>query len=67
MRERDSDDDLEAQGSDLDQMIAMLERSEIDYDVDHEDEEETIVDINGSSRMTFNEEGELLAITLIPN
>ena len=64
---KERDEDLEAMGSDLEQMIAMLEKAEIDYDADYEDEEETIVDIDGNTRMTFNENGDLLSVTPIPN
>lgn len=64
---KDRDEDLEALGSDLEQMIAMLEKAEIDYDADYEDEEETILDIGNDTRMTFNEDGDLLTVTQIPN
>lgn len=64
---REKDEELETIGSDLEQMIAMLEKAEIDYDVDYEDAEETILDVEGVSRMTFNEDGDLLEMTLIPN
>ena len=64
---KDRDDELEGLGSDLEQMIAMLEKAEVDYEADYEDEEETILDINGNTRMTFNEDGELLNVTPIPN
>jgi hypothetical protein len=65
MSERD--DELESVGSDLEQMIAMLEKAEIDYEADYEDEEETILDINGATRMTFNEDGDLTSVNLIPH
>ncbi len=64
---KDRDEDLEAIGSDLEQMIAMLEKAEIDYDADYEDEEETILDIGNDTRMTFNEDGDLLTVSPIPN
>ncbi len=64
---KDRDEDLEALGSDLEQMIAMLEKAEIDYDADYEDEEETILDIGNNTRMTFNEDGDLLTVSQIPN
>ena len=66
--------DDEAPGSDLDQMVAMLERSEIDYveQVDEGGEEEngevlTILDINDTVRMIFDEDGGLLELNPIPN
>ena len=65
-------------GSDLEQMIAMLERSEIDYlhQYDGEDSEEgeeelslddlgSHIDINDSVRMVFDADGNLLEVKLI--
>lgn len=66
-----SDHEKEEQeiGNDLEQIVAMLERSEIDYYQDEdgdEDEQVTIVDINDSVRMVFDEEGELLSVSPLP-
>ncbi len=66
MREK-GDEELETVGSDLEQMIAMLEKAEIDYDVDYEDAEEVVLDIDSVTRMTFNEDGDLLTVGLISN
>lgn len=65
MKERD--EELETVGSDLEQMVAMLEKAEIDYNLDDEDEEDQALDIDGITRATFNEDGDLLSIGLIPN
>jgi hypothetical protein len=59
-------------GSDLEQMIAMLEKSEIDYSeedgsIDEDEEQFTIVDVNESVRMIFDDEGDLMEINPIPN
>lgn len=65
-------------GNDLEQVIAMLEKSEIDYvhQYDGEDGEDddldldelgSYIDVNDTVRMTFDEEGNLLEINPIPN
>jgi len=58
-------------GSDMEQMIAMLEKAEIDYteddDGDSDEEVFNIIDINESVRMVFDEDGDLLEINPIPN
>jgi hypothetical protein len=57
-------------GSDLELMIAMLEKSEIDYTEDEDGEDEdlsTTVDINDTVRMVFDEEGNLIEVNPIPN
>ena len=54
MKERD--DDLESVGSDFEQIIAMLEKAEIDYEIG---EDESTVQINGEIHFAFTEEGDL--------
>lgn len=64
-------------GSDLEQVIAMLERSEIDYvyQYDSDDAEDGLnldelgsyVDANDTVRMSFDEEGNLIEINPITN
>jgi thiamine phosphate synthase YjbQ (UPF0047 family) len=72
MRERDEEE--QEVGSDLEQIISMLERSEIDYlhqyegeDSDDVEEMGSYVDINDTVRMSFDEEGNLLEVNPIPN
>lgn len=66
-------DESEELGTDLEQMKAMLEQSEIDYNEDYldedgdEDEAFTVLDINDTVRMIFDEEGTLLEVSPIPN
>jgi len=52
-------------GSDLEQMIAMLEKAEIDYYKDEEEHEHELVTLiinDDSIRMYFNEDGDLVEI-----
>jgi hypothetical protein len=62
-KKRDEEDEAEGLGSDLEQMIAMLEKAEVDYekteDVDDGDEETRLV-INDNVFAQFDEEGNLL-------
>lgn len=64
MRERDEDDSMVEEGSDLEQILAMLERSEIDHEMDSDDEESTIY-VNDKVEMVFDEDGNLLNINAI--
>lgn len=69
----------EETGNELEQVIAMLERSEIDYVHQYEgedgsedeeldlDELGSYIDVNDTVRMFFDEEGNLLEINPIPN
>lgn len=71
--------DNQADGTDLEQTIAMLERSEIDYLHQYEGEEladsddidlddmGSYVDINETVRMSFDSEGNLIEVNPIPN
>ena len=61
------DEESESIGSDLEQMVAMLEKAEVDYELDDEDEEEQILTINDSTQMSFNEDGDLLSVDTISN
>jgi hypothetical protein len=62
-----SEEERDLIGSDLDQTIAMLERTEIDYEEDSEDEGYTAININESVRMLFDEDGILLEVNPILN
>jgi hypothetical protein len=64
-KRNDEEDGAESLGSDLEQMIAILEKAEIDYekteDADDGDEE-TILVISDDIYAHFDEEGNLLSM-----
>jgi hypothetical protein len=65
-KKRDEDEDgPESLGSDLEQMVAMLEKAEIDYDQDTEDEEETKLIIQDEQIFRFDEDGNLVSTDVI--
>lgn len=67
----------EEMGSDLEQIIAILERSEIDYTHQYEGENDeddlnlnefgSYIYVNDTTIMTFDEEGSLLEINSVAN
>lgn len=61
----DEDDGSETVGSDIEQMIAMLERAEVDYDKqnsDEEDDDESSIVIEDILRMNFDADGNLTGV-----
>ena len=56
---RDEAEEQEALGSDLDQAVAMLEKAEIDHDLDEDDDGDQFLTINGAAYMVFDAEGTL--------
>lgn len=68
-------EETEEVGTDLEQMVSMLEEAEIDYVEDYlNDEEEEgdddsliVLDINDTVRMVFDSDGSLLEVNPIPN
>lgn len=62
MGRRDHDEDeeeTEAPGSDLEQMIAMLERAEVDYEKTDSDDETLLIVGDSETMMYFDEDGNL--------
>lgn len=57
-KQRDEEDESESSGNDLEQMVAMLEKAEIDYDQTTEPEGITALEVNGAT-MLFDEDGNL--------
>lgn len=61
----DEEDGSETIGSDLEQMIAMLERAEVDYekqDSDDEDNDESSIVIDDLLQLNFDEDGTLTGV-----
>jgi hypothetical protein len=64
-KKHDEEDESESSGSDLEQMVAMVEKAEIDYDKqtsedDGDDSTELIID--GSIVLSFDDEGNLQSV-----
>lgn len=58
-KKHDEEDEAEGLGSDLEQMVAMLEKAEIDYEKDTDDEGDTTLTINDDYFASFDEDGNL--------
>lgn len=61
-KKHDEEDEAETLGSDLEQMVAMLEKAEIDYEQDMDDEGQTELNVNDKSIFLFDEDGNLLEV-----
>lgn len=62
-KKHDEEEEAETLGSDLEQLVAMLEKAEIDYDQETDEEGNTDVMMNGHSVMSFDEDGNLLDVS----
>jgi hypothetical protein len=69
MRERDEDEEADI-GSDLEQIVAILEKSEIDHSEDQDGDDDeifTVLSINDTVQMIFDEDGNLVEVNPVLN
>lgn len=58
-RQNEDEDESVATGTDLEQMIAMLEKAEVDYEKTDSDDEILLIVGDSDTMMYFNEDGDL--------
>ncbi|HBI01816.1 MAG TPA: hypothetical protein DDY18_09370 [Flavobacterium sp.] len=58
-RQNEEEDESVATGTDLEQMIAMLEKAEVDYEKTDSDDEILLIVGDSDTMMYFNEDGDL--------
>ena len=67
-RKKEESEEGESLGSDLEQMVAMLEKAEVDYDkteYDDDGDHETRLLINDEALFRFDEDGNLLSVDVV--
>lgn len=64
-RKESDEEESEATGTDLDQMIAMLEKAEVDYTKEDSDDGEIRINVgeDEGSSFYFSEDGDLLRVS----